>query len=126
MGRVGAEYDILSMLIRHVAGKDFVQSVRILQAPAQGLQQLLRAVTLGRVSQFFHPAFIFCQVLLERVYGEYILRRFQDVPRNGLTQRDLRRDMSVKKFLRHIPLVVQKTDIRCGEAYQRYGRICIK
>ena len=115
---VGAEHDVLSGLVRDMMGKDPVQTIRLFQRPAQGIQIFLIYVLNSSRTQIIHPCLIACQVFLVLIDGSHIVRSRQNTPDDCFAKGHVARNTAIKKLFGHVAVIIQIADVCCCQPQQ--------
>ena len=111
---VGAEHDVLAGLVCDMMGKDPVQTVRLLQCAAQGVQIFLIYILNARCPQVVHPRLVLREGFLVLVNGGHVLRGRQNPPDDCFAKGHVARNTAVKKLFGHVAVIVQISDVcRC-------------
>ena len=111
---VGAEHDVLAGFVRDMMGKDPVQTIRLFQRPAQGIQIFLIHILNAGRTQIVHSRLITSQVLLILIDGSHIVRSRQNTPDDCFAKGHVARNTAVKKLFGHVTVIIQISDVcRC-------------
>ena len=119
----GAEDEILSRPVRHVARKNGGQPLRILHSDTQRIHASLAVPAQRGGTDLINSLLKSFQLPLNLIDCRHIRRRGQNVPHNRLTQRHLAGNAARKQLLRHVPLSVQIADFCRRKAQQQRARI---
>ena len=112
---VGAEHNVLARFVCGMMGKDPVQTVRLLQCPAQRIQIFLVGVLNARCPQVIHPRLILCKGFLVLVDRSYIFRGRQNAPDDCFAKGHVARRMPIKELFGHVTVIIQIPDVCCRQ-----------
>ncbi len=99
-------------------GKDPIQTVRLFQCTAQGVQIFLICVLNARCSQVIHPRLILRKRFLVLINSGHILRGRQNAPDDCFAKGHIDCNMSIKKFFAYIAVIVQIPDVCCRQTHK--------
>ena len=119
---VGAEHDVLSRFICDMMGKDPIQTIRLLQCPAQRIQIFLVGILNARCPQVVHPSLILCKGFLVLVDRSYIFRGRQNAPDDCFAKGHVARRMPIKELFGHVTVIIQIPDVCCRQPQ----KLCIR
>ena len=104
---IGTEHDVLSRFVCDMMSKDLVQTIRLLQCTAQGVQIFLIHVLNARCPQVIHPRLVLREGFLVLVDGGHVLRGRQNPPDDCFAKGHVARNTAVKKLFSHVAVIVQ-------------------
>ena len=119
---VGAEHNVLASLIRDMMGKDPIQTIRLFQSAAQGVQIFLIHILNARCSQVIHPRLILRKRFLVLVNRGHIFRGRQNAPDYCFAKGHVARNTAIEKFFGHIAVIIQISDVCCRQPQ----KLCIR
>ena len=120
---VRAENNIFSRALRHMPVKQGVQSIGFIKRTPERLEIPLSLVTHCLTLGMGNAAPISRQALLARESRENILRRCKNAAYYRLAERHLGRNIAVKKFISHVPLIAKIADCRGRQPENGHIRI---
>ena len=115
MSVIRAEYNILPRFVSNMLAENFLYSVRLIESAAKRLKISFALIAHRLVLRSLDAVFISFQFFLIGIDRQYILRRIEYPADDRLAERHFTRNISLKQFVRHIPLIIQITDIRRGQ-----------
>jgi len=119
---VGAEHDVLASLIRDMMCKDPIQTIRLFQSAAQGVQIFLIHILNARCPQVVHPCLILCEGFLVLINCGHIFRGRQNTPDDCFAKGHVTRNTAIEKLFGHIAVIIQISDVCCRQPQ----KLCIR
>ena len=123
---IRTEHDIFAVSVLNMLVKQHIEIFSFLQCTAKCFKHLFGGITSSLVFSGMDTLFVFFKVLLIRKNREYIFRRSENASHNSFTERHFACNISVKKLVRHITLIVEIADSSCRQPKHRHIWICFQ